>query len=210
MITVEIPKKEVYQNVMALTAVIGRNRQIIQSVAVSPDNLPVLGIYLAEAVTEAENELHRHVQESTAFSFYADEEKIVFRFEDKLRRKEGAYNQIASTLNLFLSHYTTSRWLGSIEAVKDLAEPYQSSAGGYLDKLQLLVCQHKAYVVEENIYETRLKDEAAMEDSKGQHIYETRRKDLQPVCRRWHDGVMLTEDPAILTDSKGNILVSKT
>lgn len=209
---IAIQKEQVYQGVMTLTATIGRNRQNMQAIAVSPDNLSALGIYLAEGVTEAENELRRHLKDSTLFSFYLDTDSIQLAIDDKLRSAESAVNQIASSLSLFLIHYIVSRWVQGIEAAKDLAEPYQNSAGGYLSKLQGLVNQRRPYERADEEYNKRLDDENKIggSDVGTWYKYQHRQQDLQPIQREWHEGVMKTADEQIPTDSEGKILVSKT
>lgn len=187
---------------MQLTALAGRNRGNIAAIAATEDNLPALGIFLAEAVTEAENELRRHIAKSSQFSLYATETSIVVEIRDLLRAAESTPGQIASSLMLYLTHYAVSRWVSDIETAKDLAEPYSNSAGGYLDKLKHLVCQRDEYTVEADAYEQRAEERNTDTNIFSQRTYKNRQEDLQPIRQTWPDGV--------ITDNEGNILVSKT
>lgn len=199
---IETDKQQVYNNVMQLTATAGRNRGNIAAIAATEDNLPALGIFLAEAVTEAENELRRHIAKSSQFSLYATETSIVIETRDVLRAADSTPGQISSSLMLYLTHYAVSRWVSDIEAAKDLAEPYSNSAGGYLDKLKFLVCQRDEYSVEADAYEQRAEERNTDTNIFSQRTYKNRQEDLQPIRQTWPDGV--------ITDSEGNILVSKT
>ena len=220
---IETDKQQVYNNVMQLTATAGRNRGNIAAIAATEDNLPALGIFLAEAVTEAENELRRHIAKSSQFSLYATETSVVVEIKDLLRAADSTQGQISSSLMLYLTHYAVARWVSDIEAAKDLAEPYNNSAAGYLDKLKYLVCQRDEYSVEADAYEQRAEEtntedelsdgtvryeQRALEtDTNNDNIfdkraYKSRQEDLQPIRRTWPDGV--------ITDNEGNILVSKT
>lgn len=200
---IETDKQQVYNNVMQLTATAGRNRGNITAIAATEDNLPALGIFLAEAVTEAENELRRHIAKSSQFSLYATETSVVVEIKDLLRAADSTQGQISSSLMLYLTHYTVARWVSDIEAAKDLAEPYNNSAAGYLDKLKYLVCQRDEYSVEADAYEQRaLETDTNNDNIFDKRAYKSRQEDLQPIRRTWPDGV--------ITDNEGNILVSKT
>ena len=142
---------------MLLTAVTARNRKNIE-IAVTEDNLPAMGIYMAEGLTEAENELRRHLKSSSEFSLYDTATNIVLETKDILRAAESTTGQIKSSMILYLTHYAISRWVSDIDTAKDLSEPYSNSAGGYLSKLQALVCQRDEYEVPENEYEARQSD----------------------------------------------------
>lgn len=198
---------------MQLTATAGRNRGNITAIAATEDNLPALGIFLAEAVTEAENELRRHIAKSSQFSLYATESSVVIETKDLLRAAESTPGQIASSLMLYLTHYTVARWVTNIETAKDLAEPYSNCAGGYLDKLKHLVCQRDEYEVPVDAYEARQTDTAFTGTETKSGIMaeaETRQRDVQPVRRIWPDGVVTDIDSNIMQDGNGAILVSKT
>ena len=174
-------------------------------------------------MTEAENELRRHIAKSSQFSLYATETSVVVEIKDLLRAADSTPGQISSSLMLYLTHYAVARWVSDIEAAKDLAEPYNNSAAGYLDKLKYLVCQRDEYSVEADAYEQRAEEtdtedelsdgtvryeQRALEtDTNNNSIfdkraYKSRQEDLQPIRRTWPDGV--------ITDNEGNILVSKT
>ena len=219
---------------MLLTAVTARNRKNIE-IAVTEDNLPAMGIYMAEGLTEAENELRRHLKSSSEFSLYDTATNIVLETKDILRAAESTTGQIKSSMILYLTHYAISRWVSDIDTAKDLSEPYSNSAGGYLSKLQALVCQRDEYEVPENEYEARQSDttetnndgsnglladaEARQSDTTAIGIdntngfmaeAETRQRDLQPIRRIWPDGVVTDIDTNILQDSEKNIMVTKT
>ena len=206
---IEIDKTQVYNNIMQLTAIAGRNRQSMEAIAVTEDNLPAMGIYIAEAVTEAENELRRHISKSADFTLYENTDTVVLEIKDLLRHADGTDGQIKSSLILYLTHYSVSRWVSDIEIAKDLAEPYSNSAGGYLSKLQSLVCQRDEYKVEADSYESRQEETSAVNHFAYQ-TYETRQRDVQPVGKDWPDGVMVDSENNILTGNENNILVSKT
>lgn len=199
---IETDKQQVYNNVMQLTATAGRNRGNIAAIAATEDNLPALGIFLAEAVTEAENELRRHIAKSSQFSLYATEASVALETKDLLRAADSTPGQIASSLMLYLTHYTVARWVTDIETAKDLAESYNNSAAGYLDKLKHLVCQREEYTVEADAYGQRAEERNTDTNIFSQRTYKNRQEDLQPIRQTWPDGV--------ITDSEGNILVSKT
>lgn len=199
---IETDKQQVYNNVMQLTATAGRNRGNIAAIAATEDNLPALGIFLAEAVTEAENELRRHIAKSSQFSLYATEASVVVEIKDLLRAAKSTPGQIASSLMLYLTHYTVARWVTDIETAKDLAESYNNSAAGYLDKLKHLVCQREEYTVEADAYGQRAEERNTDTNIFSQRTYKNRQEDLQPIRQDWPEGV--------ITDNEGNILVSKT
>lgn len=205
---IEIDKTQVYNNIMQLTAIAGRNRQNMEAIAVTEDNLPTMGIYIAEAVTEAENELRRHISKSADFTLYENTDTVVLEIKDLLRHADSTDGQIKSSLILYLTHYSVSRWVSDIEIAKDLAEPYSNSAGGYLSKLQSLVCQRDEYKVEADSYESRQEETSAVNHFTYQK-YETRQRDVQPVGKDWPDGVMVDSENNILTGNENNILVSK-
>lgn len=229
--TITINKQDVYDGVMILTAVIGRNRQAMQAIAVMPENVPLLDTFIDEAVTEAENELHRHLNDSTDITLEHGAEAVSLHLDDKLRHARSTNGQIKSSLLQYLVHYGTGRWLASIEAAQDLSQPYENSAAGYVSKLQSLVCQRSPYFVNEEEYAMREKDDEAVSptspndeyttrenDSRSvnptnkgaaKKLYGTRRRDIQPICRHIPDGVMLSEDEAIPADERNNILVAK-
>ncbi len=197
---------------MLLTAVTARNRKNIE-IAVTEDNLPAMGIYMAEGLTEAENELRRHLKSSSEFSLYDTATNIVLETKDILRAAESTTGQIKSSMILYLTHYAISRWVSDIDTAKDLSEPYSNSAGGYLSKLQALVCQRDEYEVPENEYEARQSDTTAIgiDNTNGfMAEAETRQRDLQPIRRIWPDGVVTDIDTNILQDSEKNIMVTKT
>ena len=208
---IEADKQQVYRNIMQLTAVSARNRQNM-SIAVTEDNLPAMGIYLAEAVTEAENELRRHLKSSTGFTLYADESSIVMDIKDLMRAAESTYGQMKSSLILYITHYAISRWVSDIDTAKDLAEPYSNSAGGYLSKLQSLVCQRDEYTVDADSYLQRQQDEIEMAPGSTGLMAdaEIRQRDLQPVRKVWPAGICADSASNILQDGSGNIIVSKT
>lgn len=207
---IEADKQQVYRNIMQLTAISGRNRQNM-GIAVTEDNLPAMGIYLAEAVTEAENELRRHLKSSAAFTLYANETSIVLEIKDLMRAAPSTSGQMASSLALYLTHYSISRWMSETETAKELAEPYSNSAGGYLSKLQSLVCQREEYAVDAASYTQRRKDEAEMGDGSSMMAgAETRQRDVQPIKRVWPKGICTDSDGNILQDSNGSIIVTKT
>nr|DAM47494.1 MAG TPA: hypothetical protein [Bacteriophage sp.] len=201
---IEIDKTQVYNNIMQLTAIAGRNRQNMEAIAVTEDNLPAMGIYIAEAVTEAENELRRHISKSADFTLYENTDAVVLEIKDLLRHADSTDGQIKSSLILYLTHYSVSRWVSDIEIAKDLAEPYSNSAGGYLSKLQSLVCQRDEYKVEADSYESRQEESTTADFNPllSNPAYETRQRDVQPVDKEWPEGVIV--------DSENNILVSKT
>lgn len=210
--TITINKQEVYDGVMTLTAVIGRNRQAMQAIAVMPENLPLVDTFIDEAVTEVENELHRHLDDSTDVTLEHEAEAVNLHLADKLRHARSTDGQIKSSLLQYLIHYGTGRWLASIEAAKDLSQPYENSAAGYVSKLQSLVCQRSPYIIQEEEYATRYKDDHAANpanEGAARKLYDTRRRDVQPVCRHIPDGIMLSEDEAIPADDRNNILVAK-
>lgn len=209
---IETDKQQVYKNIMQLTAVTARNRKNME-IAVTEDNLPAMGIYMAEGLTEAENELRRHLKSSSEFSLYDTASNIVLETKDILRAAESTTGQIKSSMTLYLTHYAISRWVSDIETAKDLAEPYSNSAGGYLSKLQALICQRDEYEVPENAYEARKTDSTSIEYENTSGMMAeamTRKRDVQPVRRVWPDGVITDIDSAILQDENGAILVTKT
>lgn len=219
---------------MQLTALTARNRKNME-IAVTEDNLPAMGIYMAEGLTEAENELRRHLKSSSEFSLYDTATNIVLETKDVLRASTSTTGQIKSSMILYLTHYAISRWVSDIDTAKDLTEPYSNSAGGYLSKLQSLICQRDEYEVPENAYEARQSDtsetnndgsnglltDAELRETDGTTIgiednsgimaeAETRQRDVQPVRRIWPDGVVTDIDSNILQDGNGAILVTKT
>lgn len=209
---IETDKQQVYKNIMQLTAITARNRKNME-IAVTEDNLPAMGIYMAEGLTEAENELRRHLKNSSEFSLYDTASNIVLETKDILRAAESTTGQIKSSMTLYLTHYAISRWVSDIDTAKDLSEPYSNSAGGYLSKLQSLVCQRNEYEVPENAYELRETDMISIgtEDNSGMMAEAmTRRRDVQPVRRIWPDGVVTDIDSNILQDGNRAILVTKT
>lgn len=210
MITITIEKQDIYKNLMALTAVIGRNRQNMNDIAVLPDNLPAVEPFMNEAVTEAENELRRFLDKSTDITMTKDEAQVSLNMEEKKRFDTDALEQMKSSLLLYISHYMVSRWVSTVEAAKDLTEAYQTSAGGYIAKLKGLVCQKQPYVTDESDYKARLKDSAHNGTEKGNDggLYARRQNDLQPIRREWPDGVIRSEDEAITKDQNNHILVS--
>ena len=65
---------------------------------------------------------------------------------------------------------------------------------------------------QEEEYATRYKDDHAANPANeraARKLYDTRRRDVQPVCRHIPDGIMLSEDEAIPADERNNILVAK-
>lgn len=207
---IEINKSQVYKNIMQLTAIAGRNRGNM-AIAVTEDNLPAMGIYMAEAITEAENELRRHISKSADFTLYDSEDVITLEIKDLTRAAPSTQGQIQSSLTLYMTHYSISRWMSEIETAKELTEPYSNSAGGYLSKLQSLVCQREEYIVEADGYGQRVNDEAAMDNHSSGIMAdaEIRKRDLQPIRRVWPDGIARDSEKKILYDKDGNIIVSK-
>lgn len=211
---IKIALDKIHNGILQLTAILARNRKDM-SLAVTPDNLPVIGIYIGEGVTEAENELRRHLKESNAMSLYKDDEAVTVSIKDKLRMAPSIKNQAASTLELYLTHYTIARWTGTIESTSNLAEAYQTSAGGYISKLASLVCQKDAYIIEDVSYRKREKDIYSTEgrtNAFDKEEYNIRKRDLNPTGRtngEWPRDVITTVDPGIVTDKENNILVSQ-
>ena len=158
-ITIALDK--IQNGIMQLTAILGRNRQDMK-IAVTPDNLPAIGMYIGEAVTEADNELRRHLKNSNELSLYKNDEAVSFTFTDKLRGANSTRNQIASSLELYLIHYTIARWCATTESLSALAEAYQNSSAGYISKISSLICQRQAYTVSDASYQARDSDTAQL------------------------------------------------
>lgn len=176
---------------MQLTALIAKNRQDA-SLAITQDNLPAIGIYIAEAITEAENELRRHIKNSSKFSLYRNDNAIVLNLKDRLRVSDGTVNQIHSTLELYVMHYIISRWTENIASVADFAENYKNSAAGYIASLTSLVCMRNPYTTDPGAYKIR-------------------ERDVQPTREEndWAKYVAVSSDPALVTDKENNIIVAK-
>lgn len=209
--------KQITEDVMRLTALLGRNRNRMDVIAVKPENVPILGILIGEAVTEAENELRRHLKGSSDFSIYTiatgGTEEIRLEMAERKRFARNTKKQMESSLSLYVTHYVMSRWVESIEEAKDLTEGYRTSAGGYLEKLASLACQREAFAVHEDNYGNRQTDNSTTGNDMtnlNTELYHQRRKDMQPIICRWPEGVMLTEGESIPTDSDNHILVSKS
>ena len=158
-ITIALDK--IQNGIMQLTAILGRNRQDMK-IAVTPDNLPAIGMYIGEAVTEADNELRRHLKNSNELSLYKNDEAVSFTFTDKLRGANSTRNQIASSIELYLIHYTIARWCATTESLSALAEAYQNSSAGYISKISSLICQRQAYTVSDASYQARDSDTAQL------------------------------------------------
>ena len=158
-ITIALDK--IQNGIMQLTAILGRNRQDMK-IAVTPDNLPATGMYIGEAVTEADNELRRHLKNSNELSLYKNDEAVSFTFTDKLRGANSTRNQIASSIELYLIHYTIARWCATTESLSALAEAYQNSSAGYISKISSLICQRQAYTVSDASYQARDSDTAQL------------------------------------------------
>lgn len=205
---IETDKQQVYNNVMQLTATAGRNRGSIAAIAATEDNLPALGIFLAEAVTEAENELRRHIAKSSQFSLYATETSVVVEIKDLLRAADSTQGQISSSLMLYLTHYAVARWVSDIEAAKDLAEPYNNSAAGYLDKLKYLVCQRDEYSVEADAYEQRALETDTDKYINGTVQYEQRALETD-TDDKFADGAVKYEKRALETDTNNDSIYDK-
>lgn len=266
---IEIPKQSIDSNVMTLTAVIGRNRKDIQNIAITPDNLPALGPFMAEAVTEAENELRRHLSGSNLIAVVVEETSITFSIDAPHRMDPSTYNQISSTFEQYISQYVTGRWLSSVVAASNLAETYISSAAGQLNTLKLVLCQRAKFELAEDAYsdraadnaevsaeqtdnvlfENRLTDNSFIQDKESEGIsytkrisdnvilgnesknqtsysirasdcsmigssinnspYKYRRRDVNPIKKKWPDGVMQTQDEKVPTDKNNIILTAK-
>lgn len=209
---IDIPRQDIDQGVMTLTAIIGRNRGQMAAVAVMPENLPLVGTFVSEAVTEAENELRRHLDASTDISLSEGDTAVSLSVTGLLRYDPATDGQIKSSLLQYIVHYCVSRWVSTIEAARDLAEAYTDSAAGYVSKLQSLVTQRTPYAIAPDEYANRQADTcAANPDDAAERAsqYAVRRPDLQPIRRCWPDGVMLSEDEAIPTDKNYNILVTR-
>lgn len=232
---IEIAKQSIENNVMTLMAVIGRNRKDMPNIAITPDNLPALGPFMAEAVTEAENELRRHLSGSNLIAVVVEETSITFSIDAPHRMDPSTYNQISSTFEQYISQYVTGRWLSSVEAASNLAETYISSAAGQLNTLKLVLCQRAKFELAEGAYSDRAADSILItpdEDNAqplyaertGDHIkingtasalasensmYRHRKRDVQPIRRKWPDGVMMGTDGNIPTDENEMILTAK-
>lgn len=210
--TKEISKEEIYTHVMRLTAIIGRNLKNIRDIAVVPENKPVLSTFIDEAVIELENGLRRHTDASTDISILNKDTYIIFSFDYKIRFAEHIEKQIKSNILLFVVHYVVSRWLSTIEVVKNLSDTYQNSASEYIRILSLLICQRDKYLIKEDEYKMKIKEDEYINsdiDIDSSSMYKLRKKDLQPQRRIWPLGVMESDDKKILTDNDKNILVSK-
>ena len=154
---VKISLDKIQNGIMQLTAILGRNRQDMK-IAVTKDNLPVIGIYIGEAVTEAEDELRRHLSSSNSFTLYKDESSVTIGIKDSVRNAKSIINSITGTLELYLIHYSISRWIGTIESLSNLSSSYQNSAAGCLSKILNLVTQKDAYIIDDESYNTRESD----------------------------------------------------
>lgn len=208
-ITIALDK--IQNGIMQLTAILGRNRQDMK-IAVTPDNLPAIGIYIGEAVTEAENELRRHLKNSNELSLYKNDEAVSFTFTDKLRGANSTRNQIASSLELYLIHYTIARWCATTESLSALAEAYQNSSAGYISKISSLICQRQAYTVSDASYQARDSDTICMTNNAQQRKFSTRKRDLQLTgiaTDKWPYSAIVSTDPAIITDANDGILIVK-
>ena len=211
---IKITLDKIQNGIMQLTAILGRNRKDM-SIAVTPDTLPAIGIYIGEGVTEAENELRRHLKDSNVMSLYRNDEAVTLELKDKLRTSASIPNQTGSTLELYLIHYAIARWLGTIESASALAEAYQTSSGGYVSKLLGLVCQKDAYIIDDASYKKREKDIYSTEgrtNAFDKEEYNIRKRDLNPTGRtngEWPREIITTVDPGIVTDKENNILVSQ-
>ena len=194
---------------MQLTAILGRNRQDMK-IAVTQDVLPAIGIYIGEGVTEAENELRRHLKDSNKLSLYSNNEEVKFTFEDKLRSANSTRNQIASSLELYIIHYTISRWCSTMESLSSLAESYQNSSAGYISKISSLICQRQKYILDNTSYQPRNIDNSNMRRYKSE--YKIRKRDLQLTDKakdQWPRVAIVSSDPNILKESNDNILIAK-
>ena len=211
---IKITLDKIQNGIMQLTAILGRNKKDM-SIAVTPDTLPAIGIYIGEGVTEAENELRRHLKDSNVMSLYRNDEAVTLELKDKLRTSASIPNQTGSTLELYLIHYAIARWLGTIESASALAEAYQTSSGGYVSKLIGLVCQKDAYIIDDASYRKREKDAFSTEGHTSafdKEEYHIRKRDLNPTGRtdgEWPHDIISTSEPGILTDKENNILVSQ-
>lgn len=154
---IKISLDKIQNGIMQLTAILGRNRQDMK-IAVTKDNLPVIGIYIGEAVTEAEDELRRHLSSSNSFTLYKDESSVTIGIKDSVRNAKSIINSITGTLELYLIHYSISRWIGTIESLSNLSSSYQNSAAGCLSKILNLVTQKDAYIIDDESYNTRESD----------------------------------------------------
>lgn len=210
---IEIAKQSIENNVMTLTAVIGRNRKDMPNIAITPDNLPALGPFIAEAVTEAENELRRHLSGSNLIAVVVEETSITFSIDAPHRMDPSTYNQISSTFEQYISQYVTGRWLSSVEAASNLAETYISSAAGQLNTLKLVLCQRAKFELEEDAYSDRAADSILItpdeDNAQPFSMYRHRKRDVQPIRRKWPDGVMMGTDGNIPTDENEMILTAK-
>lgn len=208
---IKISLDKIQNGIMQLTAILGRNRQDME-IAVTQDNLPAIGIYIGEAVTEAENELRRHLKDSNKLSLYKNDEAVSFTFADKLRAANSTKNQIASSLELYLIHYTIARWCATTESLSALAEAYQNSSAGYISKISSLICQRQAYTVSDTSYQARDSDTICMTDNAQKRKYSTRKRDLQltgKVMNEWPYSAIVSTDPAIIKDANDMILIAK-
>ncbi len=211
--TITIPYDQLQQNILALTAVIARNKKDM-SLAITADNMPAVGAFIGESVTDAENELHSHLKDSHLFTLYRSREDVVINLKDKKRMAVSTPGQITSSIELYVTHYVISRWYASIESAATLVEAYQNSAAGYLATLIALICQRDPYVRSDDSYTVKAGDAAQIGGERNpyaQRTTEVRQRDLQPIEREdpWPDGAMLTTDDLIPTDCEDNILVSQ-
>ena len=208
-ITIELSR--IQNGIMQLTAILGRNRQDMK-IAVTQDNLPAIGIYIGEAVTEADNELRRHLKNSNELSLYKNDEAVSFTFTDKLRGANSTKNQIASSLELYLIHYTIARWCATTESLSALAEAYQNSSAGYISKISSLICQRQAYTVSDVSYQARDSDTICMTNNAQQRKYSNRKRDLELTgiaIKEWPYSAIVSTDPAIIADANDAILIAK-
>lgn len=228
---IKISLDKIQNGIMQLTAILGRNRQDMK-IAVTQDNLPAIGIYIGEAVTEAENELRRHLISSNSFTLYKNESYVTVEIKDYVRNAKSIINSITGTLELYLIHYTITRWIGTIESLSNLATSYQESAAGYLSKIIQLVTQRDIYTIDNESYQSRMSDTEKLSvtecnykqrenDNRSidsdynafdKEEYFNRKRDLDPTGRtegEWPREILTTTDNKTLTDNENNILVSQ-
>ena len=228
---IKISLDKIQNGIMQLTAILGRNRQDMK-IAVTKDNLPVIGIYIGEAVTEAEDELRRHLSSSNSFTLYKDESSVTIGIKDSVRNAKSIINSITGTLELYLIHYSISRWIGTIESLSNLSSSYQNSAAGCLSKILNLVTQKDAYIIDDESYNTRESDKRMLVSDEYNYKqretdktstdcnsnffdneeYFIRKRDLDPTGRtngEWPKNVLSTKDNEIAIDKENNILISQ-
>lgn len=179
-----VDRSKVYDYAMSLTAQAGKSAGMTETVSITPDNFPMLDVYMSHAVASIESVFKHHLGASNLFDIRSEQESLTITLKDRIRPNPATRNVVESCIRLSIALYIAGMWLQT--TLKEISQIYlEDSRSQALSALSAFVSRSLVELTEINYSANSEDTETIAGNDDGNADYSAGIKDDESVNPCW-------------------------